>query len=169
MTFKTHNEILHSGAIDSIANYAGEIIPDNWLNVYGQHRDSDCLQRSNFKCFLAALGGENEENGVRVDRFGHWAVGWIEEIFVDKNHPEKIAIAEKIIAALENYPVIDENDLSNMEYEEAQETWKNCYSIPERIKYIRENRSQFEFRDYKEIISNVRGETFSGYANELID
>jgi hypothetical protein len=167
--FKTHDEMLHSNEIDSIKNYQGEILPDNWVNVYGKHRDSDCLQRSNFKCFLEALGGENEENGVRIACFNHWAVGWIEEIFIDKNKPDKIAIAEKIAAALENYPIIDEDDFSETEQTEANEIWKNCYSIDERLKYIRENRNQFEFRNYIDIIANVRGNTFSGYASELIN
>jgi hypothetical protein len=42
------------------------------------------------------------------------------------------------------------------------------YNIEERIKYIRENESQFEFSSYSDLISVVRGKYFIGYASELI-
>ena len=38
-----------------------------------------------------------------------------------------------------------------------------------RINYIRENRSQFEFYNFEDLMCCVRGEYFAGYANELLN
>ena len=77
-------------------------------------------------------------------------------------------IAQKIEADLESYPILDENDFSEREAIEADEIWESCYDWKERIEYIREYEQQFEFRDYQDIISCVRGKYFPGYAGELI-
>lgn len=163
---KNHNEILSSGGLDNYSNYMGEVLPDNFVNVIGQHRDSDCLARCNFEVALKMLGGESDS--VQILSVNHWACGWIDEIFVDSNDSEKMAIAEKIREDLENYPSLDDNKLSEMEQEEANEIWKNCYNVQDRIDYIREHESQFEFRSLADMIGCVRGNYFAGYASELI-
>ena len=146
--------------------YAGEEFPDLYVTL-GQHRDSGVLDRSNFRSFLKALGGESDT--VRVIRAGHWLVGWIEFIGIHKDDAVALEAADEMAAALKDYPVVDEDDYSELEREEANETWKNCFSAQERLVYIREHSSQFEFRDYADLISNVRGAYFSGYASELLN
>lgn len=163
---KNHNEILSSGGLDNHSNYMGEILPDNFVNVIGMSRDSDCLARCNFETALILLGGESDS--VQVHRIGHWAVGWIDEIFVDSNDSEKMTIAEKIREDLENYPSLDDDRLTELEQEEANEIWKNCYNTQDRIDYIRKYDSQFEFHDLADMIGCVRGKYFAGYASELI-
>ena len=79
-----------------------------------------------------------------------------------------LKIADKISKDLKNYPVIDEDDWSERESNEADRVWKDNYNPSERIEYIRQNDSQFEFRDYADLIGCVRGNYFSGYASELI-
>ena len=64
--------------------------------------------------------------------------------------------------------MLNEDDWSTLEYEEAGEVWQNCYSVQERIDYIREYRSQFEFHDFKDMWACVHGEYFAGYASELL-
>lgn len=54
------------------------------------------------------------------------------------------------------------------ETEAAQEVWRTCYSDAERIDYIREHRSQFEFRSFADMLGCVRGRYFAGYASELL-
>jgi hypothetical protein len=63
---------------------------------------------------------------------------------------------------------LDESDFSEVEQEEANETWRNCYDVSERVKYIREHRSQFEFHDLGDMLGCVRGNYFAGYASELL-
>lgn len=147
--------------------YAGEVWPATYSSGLGQSRDSGALERSNFACMLAALGAESET--VTVVRESHWAVGWVEWIAIDQDDDRALEIADKVQGRLADYPVVDENHWSRLEDEEATEIWANCYDPEERIAYIRRYRSQFEFRDYQDMIGCVRGKYFAGYAGELLN
>jgi hypothetical protein len=147
------------------SNYAGEVWP-NWYVFLGQHRDSDALTRSNFRTALERLGGESET--VQVIREGHWAVGWVEWIGIESSDENAVKLATEMGCEIESYPVLDDEDFSQLESDEANEVWQNCYNTSERVKYIRENRSQFEFHDFTDLMGCVRGNYFAGYASELI-
>lgn len=108
--------------------YAGEVWP-NWYVFLGQNRDSDSLTRSNFTCALEELGGESET--VRVIRESHWAVGWVEWIGIHQDDEASLEKADKIAAALADYPVVNETHWSELEWEEAQEYWESI-SVRER-------------------------------------
>lgn len=151
-------------AFDSLRNYLGDIPDAEWMCLLGQNRDSDCLTRSNFRSALKALGGEANEN-VRVFRFGHWACGWVEYLAVKG---DRIPLAEEIEKAVEDYPVVDEEDFSNLEQEEANGTWENCFDNKQRLDYIRQHNHQFEFRDWHDLMGCVRGKWFAGYPSELL-
>jgi hypothetical protein len=150
---------------DSLSNYMGEIPDSDWLCLVTRNRDSDCLTISNFECALRELGGEGDN--VEIHRFGHWACGWWEALAVKSGTPE-CEIAERLFSRLQDYPVLDEEDWSDRECEEACEVWRNCYSERDRLRYIRENRNQFEFHSFADLRAVVRGEYFNGYASELI-
>ena len=147
-------------------NYAGAEWPEYYSSGCGQHRDSDALSRSNFICMLRALGGESDT--VRVIREGHWAVGWVEWIAIHESDSSALETADEIAATLQDYPVVDDSHFSEMEDEEAQQVWTNCFSDSDRLEYVRGHRSQFEFRDYADLIGCVRGRYFAGYASELL-
>lgn len=138
---------------------------DGWLiSSICQTRDSDVLDESNFVSALQALGGESET--VQVLRFGHWAVGWTEWIAVLPQHSEALqALEDKI----DDYPVLDEDDLSEREQEAAYRIWADCYSPAERLEYIRRYRSQFDFCNFKDLMGCVRGRYFAGYAGDLVN
>jgi hypothetical protein len=135
-----------------------------WLVSIGRNRDSGALDRSNFECALKSMGGESDD--VEVHRFGHWACGWFEIILV---RPDSAASkeAEEIEGALANYPVLNDAHYSELESEEANETWRS-YRDAERIDYMRKNREQFEFRSFADMLSCARGKYFAGYASELL-
>lgn len=148
--------------------------PD-WLIAYSVNRDSDALQRSNFRCFakdLKALPEVKEWQGewcpVRIERSSHWACGWVDYLVIDPACTSAVARAEELRAALEDYPVLNEHDFSQEENDEANEVWRNCYDYKERIEYIRGHRSQFEFQDWQDMLHCVRGSYFAGYASELL-
>lgn len=147
--------------------YAGEVWPGYYSSGVWQSRDSDALERSNFACMLTALGGESET--VLVVRESHWALGWVKWIAIHQDDETALAIADGIAGALAEYPVINEDHWSELEYWEAQEVWANCYSTSDRIAYIREHRSQFGFSDYAHMIGCVRGNYFTGHASELLN
>lgn len=153
-------------------SYAGAQWPDYYVFL-AQNRDSDALTRSNFKCGLAAIGGETGEDddgtsAVTVVRESHWACDWVEWIAIHQTNTTALEKADAIAADLENYPVVDENDYSETESADADETWKNCYDARERIAYIRDHRSQFDFHDFADLLACVRGNYFAGYASELL-
>ena len=144
-----------------------------WEGYYcflSQNRDSDILERSNFDSALVSIGGESsDENGVQVVREGHWAVGWVEWIAIPFGPSVALAKACKIMEALESYPILDEELHSEMEMADANSVWEDCYDETERVDYIRKYRSQFEFHNWAELRSVVRGEYFPGYASELLN
>lgn len=148
-------------------NYVGEVWPATYSSGVGQSRDSDALERSNFACMLEAVGGESDT--VTVVRESHWAVGWVEWIAIHQDDEKALQIADEVQAGLADYPVINEDHWSELEQEDANETWANCYSPQERIDYIRQHRSQFEFHDMTDMLGCVRGKYFAGYASELLN
>ena len=130
-----------------------------------RNRDSGPLDESNFAVALKLMGGKSET--VEVRRFGHWGPGWFEIILVA---PESMAHYQCVVieSSLADYPILDEMDFSKREQDEAEEVWRNCYRPKERIEYIRQHRSQFEFRSLSDMIGCVQGNYFAGYASELI-
>jgi len=68
------------------------------------------------------LGGESDT--VEVHRFGHWGPGWYEIIIVHPDSPQA-KIAYDIARSLEDYPLLDEEDHSRRETEDAIESWGN--------------------------------------------
>lgn len=97
-------------------------LPDrqDWLVLPTMRtRDSEPLEESNFVTALEMMGGKSET--VEVHRFGHWGPGWFEIILADPMHAETV---ERIESSLEDYPILDESDLSQREYEAEMESWE---------------------------------------------
>ena len=166
---RTRYKQMTSGALDGYSNFMGDDSEyRDWFGFIGQHRDSAVLERSNFACAVADLE-EVDPSGEdwRVESFGHWGVGWIEEVYVRPGTP-CADYAESAAAALADYPVLSDSDFSEREYEEALQVWQNCYDNTGRANYIRANRSQFEPYNLQELYLCVKGEVFIGYAGELI-
>lgn len=146
---------------------------EEYFVFLGRTRDSDCLTNSNFDCAFEQIGGETgEDDGgismVAVVRESHWACGWVEWIAIHESNTEALRIASEINAKLENYPVLDENHLSEREGEEADRVWSNCYDAKKRIAYIRKYRSKFDFNCWSEVRAVVEGKYFNGCTSELI-
>ena len=108
--------------------------PDDWASwvdhwayssecfvFIGRHRDSDILTETNFRVALEALGGESDT--VEIIREGHWAVGWVEWIAIHESDSKALRTADEIVASLEDYPVLDNDALSDAEYEAVHEFW----------------------------------------------
>jgi hypothetical protein len=150
---------------DSLDNYAGEIPEPEWLCVLTRNRDSDELTESNWRCALQQLGGESDN--VTIDRFGHWGCGWWEALSVKAGSPQH-RIAQEIQSSLSDYPVLDEDDYTELQDETADRVWRDCYNDSDRIEYIREHRDWFTFHSFADLLGNARGKYFSGYASELL-
>lgn len=85
-----------------------------------EHRDSDALARSNFEVIYRDLS-ERFGDSVDIARFGHWAVGWVEEIIFDIGNDD----CEQAVAAwrekLDSYPVADDEHFSQLEWDEMSD------------------------------------------------
>lgn len=92
-----------------------------WLIVVGQTRDSDCLERSNFRVIYAALS-EHFGDDITIERCSHWLCGWVEHVLVNPYNRDAVAAAEAWRARLADYPVASDDDLSDLEWEEACDT-----------------------------------------------
>ena len=90
-------------------------------------RDSGTIDRSNFAVLSADLAGAAD-----IHRTGHWACGWVEWIAIHSTDAGALQEAETLARRLDDYPVLDEWELSNREYEAAHEGWANA-SIADRI------------------------------------
>jgi len=114
--------------------YAG----NEWEGFYvflGRNRDSDLLTESNFEVALAELGGESDT--VVVVREGHWAVGWVEWIAVHRSNTKALELADEMIGALADYPVLDDSDLSEREWNAAHDAWESM-SVEDRMDLCRD-------------------------------
>lgn len=114
---------------DSESNYIGAPLAqfNSLYVVMTRNRDSGLLTECNWEEALRRLGGESEN--VIVHRFGHWACGWWEALCVTQ---AKYNEGNAIVKELEDYPVLNEDQFSEREYEAAQEYWEQL-SLRERV------------------------------------
>lgn len=95
----------------------------NWALVYTTHRDSGLLDQSNAAAIVEALKpfSESDDPDVVFERHSHWAVGHVDGFSVRVYRRGRItkAFAEyhRLAARMVEYPVLDDTDLSNREYE----------------------------------------------------
>lgn len=101
---------------------AEEGLGTTWaVGPVGRTRDSGALESSNWETVTEDLE-ERFEGDVEILRFGHFAVGWIEELawraVDDRGQITDVARAAwQWYQALERYPVASEEDLSERESE----------------------------------------------------
>jgi hypothetical protein len=141
---------------DSLNNYIGDIPDAEWLCLMTRTRDSDSVTESNWRVALAQLGGESDdgEGEVQVFHFGHWACGWWEALAV-RSGGEKEKIAQQLFEELEDYPILDEEDLFNLRYENADALW-NQMDARQKIRMIRNNNNWIKFQSYREMFGCVK-------------
>ena len=99
-------------------NYIGETYNDYYV-LLSRHRDSGLVEESNFWSALKMLNGESDT--VKIIRFRHWAVGWIETILIHESDKVSVDKGFEIEKALENYPILDEDDFYERESEKRDE------------------------------------------------
>lgn len=111
------------------SNYCG-VQWDGYYVGLSRSRDSDLLAQSNFDALLERLGGESiddesETPAVVVARASHWACGWVETILIHETAADAVEVLRTAMQDLEDYPVLDEGDFSEREFEEQNSTFDN--------------------------------------------
>lgn len=123
---------------------------DTWgMLPFVQHRDSDVLDRSNYRTILDELKGHAvwedcdgaEDSSEMVDDFSAscWLHGWREQItcrvLIDGNRlvgidnlTDTFKASVEIQHALMDYPIFDESDYSELESEESWAAFEEAWS-----------------------------------------
>lgn len=100
---------------------------NNWSIIYTHHRDSGLLDQSNAavirRSMMAYTEGDNPD--VVFESHDHWAVGHIDGFSVRVFKRGRITKAfrtyHELAERIDNYPILDENDYSEREYEATLE------------------------------------------------
>ena len=96
---------------------------DQWAVIYTHHRDSGLLDQSNAAVIEKALKSFNEcdDPDVVFESHNHWAVGYINgfsvRVFKNSEITKTFETYHKLARQIADYPVLDEEDYSNREFE----------------------------------------------------
>lgn len=94
-----------------------------YIGPCGVHRDSDTIARSNWDVMLARYREiDPEERDHEVHRFGHWAVGWVEECAY-RPGSDVARAADEMRTSLDAYPILSDDHHSELESVEGTEAW----------------------------------------------
>ena len=114
---------------------------ENWMIIPIETRDGDLLEQSNAAFITKTL----KPFDVEIQRFNHWACGWMDHIIIQvfdgEQKEENITdIFKKFLELkkrIENYPVLDEKDYCEREHKDTLKSIKmrmpNCDCDPEKI------------------------------------
>lgn len=87
-----------------------------WRIALSQHRDSDALDRSNWRTIVPAMLAEHPDDAA-TETMSNWAVGWVEYLLVRPGTAaESAALAWR--ERLDDYPAADDDDFGALEYAE---------------------------------------------------
>lgn len=124
---------------------------DNWAIIYTHNRDSGLLDRSNAgvigKAMMPFTDNDDDDPDVVMESHSHFLVGWIAGFSIrclssDGKPTEAFAQYAELHNAMDQYPILDEEDYSNREYEatvenlgDAARSFKDEYVLPDGWKY----------------------------------
>lgn len=121
---EAYNEIVNTPRYKNWIRYDETLFESYFPSGVGQHRDSDDLQESNFSTAIELLkkAGCEEEVDYKVCLSTCSMVGWQEGIYVHKDSHAAMVMAE-INIQLENYPVLDDDDYSERQWNSTMQGW----------------------------------------------
>ena len=100
---------------------------DDWCIVYTHHRDSGILAQSNTVFIDKALEPfvDADDSDVVAEQHSHWACGWIDgysiRVFRNGKITDTFKMYHDLAAAMDQYPILDEEDFSRREFEATLE------------------------------------------------
>jgi hypothetical protein len=101
--------------------------PDNWMIFYTHNRESGLMEESNHHIISQALNRKDFADDVMEENHSHWACGWVAGFAIrclDKEGHATPAFREvvKLSTAIADYPLLDDSDYSQREYDAALES-----------------------------------------------
>ena len=149
---KLYDVMQNPSGMDSWGNYMGERPSQELYVVLGRNRESSLVANSNWDCAIKMFDEAKLE--YDITSFGHWACGWVEYLSVDINIPEAYKLAEEIEASLSAYPILNDEDHSEREYEDGLKTIENCIDSWFEIGELLSNESSFFSEMYSHLTDN---------------
>lgn len=105
---------------------------DQWMVWYTSSRDSGLLEQSNAEAIRVRLRPftEGDDPDVVPESHSHWAVGYLDGYSIRVLRPDGTITPVfeefcRLKEALENYPVLNESDYSDREYEATLENYRS--------------------------------------------
>ena len=118
--------------------------PEDWAIIYTHNRDSGLLDQSNASVIEAALKtfSEGDNPDVVFESHSHWAVGHVDgfsiRVFKRGRITKAFRTYHELAERMADYPILDESDYSEREYQAAFENldhaaWKlkRDFNLPE--------------------------------------
>ncbi len=122
--------------------------PEEWAVIYTCNRDSGLLDKSNAAVIRRELTpfADGDSPDVVFESHSHWAVGHVDgfslRVFRDGDITEAFRIYHELMEQRDTYPILDETDYSNREYEATvaniiDSAWKlkDEFDLPEGWEY----------------------------------
>lgn len=91
----------------------------DWLVTFAQTRDSDQVERSNWRYITGSVMTAYPED-TAIESCGHWAVGWVEYLLVRPGSPA-VKVMSDWADVLAIYPIADDEDYDRLVAEEAED------------------------------------------------
>lgn len=128
---------------DRAENYIGERLEKNrYAEVYTRYRDSRLLERHNWAVITEdILEDYIDGETLHIIRHRCWASGWIEWVLVDtqKASEKLMAAITELWRDLDAYPLLNEDQYCEKEWDFASNWWNEFYDNEERIELLRKN------------------------------
>ena len=122
--------------------------PTDWLIHYTHNRDSGLMDQSNAAQISEALKQftDGDDPDVVEESHSHWAVGYVDgfslRVFRNGKITEAFRTFHELMERLATYPILNEDDYSNREYEATAENIGQAarqisdeYELPEDWEY----------------------------------
>lgn len=143
---QTYKEVKLERALESTVwerpdSYMG-YNPEGEYCIVSRHRDSSVLGISNYERIKEDVErlaeSLNSRDSVYSWQASHWGVGWIEYLMLKEDSPQELKdFVSDILIGLDEYPVYDESDFSDREWNQAESVWKDCFNVRERVGLIK--------------------------------
>ena len=105
-----------------------------WLIAASITRDSDTIERSNWNVIqsrLAELPTDTDIDTFTIISTSHWLCGWVDYLIINPAATEAIALVEALHERLVDYPILSDEDCSELEYTEM---WEELEDIDSQLK-----------------------------------
>ena len=102
--------------------YMGEHF-DNCYLLYTKSRDANLLTQSNWRTIIKYLDDHNAK--YSVVGFSHWLCGYVDQILISPGDQHSVDVGNEITKELQEDPIFDEDDYSELKSEKAHEMLKD--------------------------------------------